>query len=88
MIFDTDTGLLLQSDYDYNVNYQFKLATKDCPIVFPETSGLIDFTITRSDDKGFSFNHFDILGVGGNKAGTATSTQAQGIRFPAASCDK
>lgn len=39
------------------------------------------------EGKGFSFNHFDILGNGANKAGTATSTQAQGIRFPAAACD-
>jgi hypothetical protein len=40
------------------------------------------------EGKGFSFNHFNILATGGNKAGTATSTQAQGIRFPAAACDK
>lgn len=40
------------------------------------------------EGKGFSFNHFDILGAGGNKAGTSTSTQAQGIRFPAAECPK
>jgi len=40
------------------------------------------------EGKGFSFNHYDIVGTGANKAGTATSEQAQGIRFPAAACDK
>lgn len=43
---------------------------------------------SAEEGKSFSFNHYDILGTGANKAGTATSTQAQGIRFPAASCDK
>ena len=43
---------------------------------------------SAEEGKGFRFNHFDILASGGNKSGTATSTQAQGIRFPAASCDK
>lgn len=38
------------------------------------------------DDKAFSFNYFEITGSGANKAGTATSEQIQGIRFPAASC--
>ena len=36
--------------------------------------------------KGFSFNFFDVTGTGSNAAGTATSVQTQGIRFPAASC--
>ena len=39
------------------------------------------------EGKGFSFNHFGIVGNGANKAGTATSTQAQGIRFPVAACN-
>lgn len=38
------------------------------------------------EDKAFSFNYFEITGSGANKAGTATSEQVQGIRFPAASC--
>lgn len=37
--------------------------------------------------KGFSFNFFNIDAVGLNKTKTASSVQAQGIRFPAASCD-
>ena len=38
------------------------------------------------EGKGFSYNFFDITGSGSNTAGTATSRQTQGIRFPAASC--
>ena len=65
------------------------LADASALIVTVEYAGCADGEGSSvEDDKGFSFNHFDILGVGGNKAGTATSTQAQGIRFPAASCDK
>ena len=37
-------------------------------------------------DKGFSYNFFDITASGTNAAGTASSTQVQGVRFPAASC--
>ena len=42
--------------------------------------------VGSSLEKGFSFNFFDITGTGSNAAGTATSVQTQGIRFPAASC--
>lgn len=43
------------------------------------------------EGKGFSYNFFNITGTGSNKtaagtAGTATSIQTQGIRFPAAAC--
>lgn len=37
--------------------------------------------------KGFSYNFFDITGSGSNATGTATSIQAQGVRYPAAACD-
>lgn len=37
--------------------------------------------------KGFSYNFFNIDAVGLNKTSTASSIQAQGIRFPAAACD-
>ena len=37
-------------------------------------------------EKGFSYNFFDITATGSNSAGSATSVQTQGIRFPAASC--
>ena len=40
----------------------------------------------NSLSKGFSYNFFDITATGKNTKGTATSTQVQGIRFPAASC--
>jgi len=40
------------------------------------------------EGKGFSYNFFDITGSGSNITGTATSIQNQGIRFPAAACDK
>jgi len=45
------------------------------------------------EGKGFSYNFFNITGTGANKTaagttGTATSTQTQGIRFPAAACAK
>lgn len=37
--------------------------------------------------KGMRYNFFNITGSGANKIGTATSTQVQGVRFPAAACD-
>jgi Tfp pilus assembly protein PilX len=40
----------------------------------------------NSLNKSFSYNFFDITATGKNTKGTATSTQVQGIRFPAASC--
>lgn len=40
------------------------------------------------EGKGFSYNFFNIDGSGSNKTGTSTSLQTQGIRFPAAACDK
>jgi hypothetical protein len=40
------------------------------------------------EGKGFSYNFFNITGIGSNSTGTATSIQAQGIRFPAAACEK
>jgi len=40
----------------------------------------------NSLSKGFSYNFFDITATGKNAKGTASSTQVQGIRFPAASC--
>ena len=40
------------------------------------------------EGKGFSYNFFNIAGTGSNVAGTATSLQSQGIRFPAASCPR
>ena len=39
------------------------------------------------EGKGFSSNFFDITGTGSNATGTASSTQVQGIRFPAAACN-
>jgi len=36
--------------------------------------------------KGFSYNFFTITGSGANGAGTATSIQGQGVRYPSASC--
>ncbi|NOQ69193.1 MAG: hypothetical protein GQ573_03680, partial [Gammaproteobacteria bacterium] len=42
--------------------------------------------VGSSLEKGFSFNFFDITGTGSNAAGSATSVQVQGIRFPAAAC--
>jgi len=39
------------------------------------------------EGKGFSYNFFDITGSGSNSAGTATSVQNQGIRYPAAACN-
>jgi Tfp pilus assembly protein PilX len=39
-------------------------------------------------NKGFSYNFFNITGTGSNTTGTATSIQNQGIRYPAAACDK
>ena len=40
------------------------------------------------EGKGFSYNFFNITGTGTNSTGTATSIQTQGIRFPAAACEK
>jgi Tfp pilus assembly protein PilX len=37
-------------------------------------------------DKGFSYNFFNITASGANASGKASSTQVQGVRFPAASC--
>ncbi len=36
--------------------------------------------------KGFSFSYFTINGVATNKTGTASSIQAQAVRYPAAGC--
>ena len=41
---------------------------------------------SMQEGKGFSFNFFDIAGSGANSTKTATSSQAQGIRYPAAAC--
>lgn len=38
------------------------------------------------EGKGFNANFYNITGTGANAAGTATSTQVQGVRFPAAAC--
>ena len=38
------------------------------------------------EGKGFSYNFFNITGTGSNSAKTATSIQAQGVRFPTAAC--
>ena len=38
------------------------------------------------DGKSFGYNHFNIMGSGSNAAGTATSNQNLGIRYPAAAC--
>lgn len=40
------------------------------------------------EGKGFSYNFYNIEGKGINKGSTATSIQNQGIRYPAAACDK
>ncbi len=42
---------------------------------------------SMQDNKGFSYNFFNITGTGSNKTDTATSIQTQGVRFPAAACD-
>ena len=39
------------------------------------------------EGKGFSSNFFNVTAKGANAAGTATSTQVQGVRFPAAACN-
>jgi Tfp pilus assembly protein PilX len=39
------------------------------------------------ESKGFSYNFFNITGKGSNATKTATSTQNQGVRFPAAACN-
>ncbi len=39
------------------------------------------------EGKGPRVNFFNITGSGANKTGSATSTQVQGVRFPAAACD-
>ena len=38
------------------------------------------------EGKGFSYNFFNITGTGSNSTKTATSIQAQGVRFPTAAC--
>jgi len=40
------------------------------------------------EGKGFSYNFFNLIGDGVNATNTAQSTQNQGIRFPAAACNK
>jgi Tfp pilus assembly protein PilX len=40
------------------------------------------------EGKGFSYNFFSMRGSGNNATSTASSVQAQGIRYPAAACDK
>ena len=37
--------------------------------------------------KGFSSNFFNVTATGANASGTSTSTQVQGVRFPAAACN-
>ena len=37
--------------------------------------------------KGFSSNFFNVIATGANASGTSTSTQVQGVRFPAAACN-
>lgn len=39
------------------------------------------------EGKGFSNNYFNITGTGTNTTGTSSSTQVQGVRFPAAACN-
>jgi len=39
------------------------------------------------EGKSFSYNYYQIVGSGQNKTGTATSIQAEGVRYPAAACD-
>lgn len=43
--------------------------------------------IGSSIEDGFSYNFFNIAGSGANATETATSMQAQGVRYPSASCD-
>jgi len=40
------------------------------------------------EDKGFSYSFYNINTTGVNSSGTASSIQMQGVRFPAAACDK
>ena len=64
----------------------------------PNTSNLVASAVysgcsvgvgsSLEEGKGFSYNFFDISGSGSNSTNTATSIQAQGIRYPAAACDK
>lgn len=64
----------------------------------PNTSNLVASAVysgcsvgvgsSLEEGKGFSYNFFDISGSGANSTNTATSIQAQGIRYPAAACDK
>jgi len=42
---------------------------------------------SMEEGKGFSSNFFNVTGTGANATGTATSTQVQGVRFPAAACN-
>ena len=92
----------VSSDGAANIDYQIsdKTITQTvtyAPTALTDVSGL-EVSVAYSgcsagegssleEGKSFNFNHFDILASGANKAGTATSTQAQGIRFPAAACD-
>ena len=39
------------------------------------------------EGKGFSSNFFNVTATGANASGTSTSTQVQGVRFPAAACN-
>ena len=42
---------------------------------------------SQEEGKGFSSNFFNVTATGANAAGTSTSTQVQGVRFPAAACN-
>jgi len=39
------------------------------------------------EGKGFSSNFFNVIATGANASGASTSTQVQGVRFPAAACN-
>jgi len=41
---------------------------------------------SRQAGRGFRYNLFNITASGSNAAGTATSVQVQGVRYPAAGC--
>lgn len=80
------------------VNFQPAVLTTDQTVsyTFPGASSLtatVAYTGcaasigTTLEDGGLSYNFFNINGSGANAAGTATSLQSQGIRFPSASCD-
>ena len=42
---------------------------------------------SQEEGKGFSSNFFNVTATGANASGTSTSTQVQGVRFPAAACN-